>query len=107
MPDYIDRKTALSFPFANEQYDRENANEDFIFGCESYKEWLENLPVADVQEVKHGKWIKKRYQIYECSRCKRSVYLEGLNVTDENEIKLLKELYPYCHCGAKMDRKEK
>lgn len=69
----------------------------------SIDEFVDSIPSEDVEEVKHGKWIKKRHQIYECSRCKRSIYLEGLNVTDENEAKLLRKLYPYCHCGAIMD----
>lgn len=43
--DLIDRDTALSHPFANGQYDRENANRHFIGGHESYKEWLEDLHV--------------------------------------------------------------
>ena len=54
MVDYISREAALSFPFANDKYDHENANEHFIFGCETYKEWLEQLPAADVVE---WKWI--------------------------------------------------
>ena len=48
---YIDRELALSLPFANGHYDHENANEHFIFGCETYKEWLETLPVVDAVEV--------------------------------------------------------
>lgn len=64
---------------------------------------LEEFEAADVEEVRHGKWIKIRYRTFICSCCKRSVYLDGLNVTDKNETKLLRELYPYCHCGAKMD----
>ena len=48
---YIDRELALSHPFANGHYDHENANEHFIFGCETYKEWLETLPVVDAVEV--------------------------------------------------------
>lgn len=51
MAEYIDRETALSFPFANGQYDHENANEHFIFGCEAYKEWLEQLTVVDASPV--------------------------------------------------------
>lgn len=73
----------------------------------SIDEFIDSIPSEDAEEIKHGKWIKKRYQIYECSHCKRSVYLEGLNVTDENEAKLLKELYPYCNCGAKMNKETK
>lgn len=48
MSRYIDLNTALSYPFANGKYDKENANPDFIRGCESYKEWLKGLPAADV-----------------------------------------------------------
>lgn len=54
MNDYISREAALSFPFANGQYDREHADEHFINGCESYREWLEQLPAADVRPVPDG-----------------------------------------------------
>lgn len=44
--DLISREEALSMPFANGKYDHENADEHFIYGCETYKEWLEQLPVV-------------------------------------------------------------
>lgn len=47
--EYISREAAISHPFANGQYDREHASKDFIMGYESYKEWLEALPAADVK----------------------------------------------------------
>lgn len=69
-------------------------------------EWLNNQPTADVQEVRHGKWIpnmewfdddygielhEERYQNgWKCSLCGR--------------IELIKE--PYCNCGALMDGEE-
>ena len=49
--EYIEREAALSFPFANGQYDHENADPHFINGCESYREWLETIPAADVRPV--------------------------------------------------------
>lgn len=49
--EYIEREAALAFPFANGQYDRENADPHFINGCESYREWLETIPAADVVEL--------------------------------------------------------
>ena len=49
--EYIAREDALSHPFANGKYDRKNANNDFILGHESYKEWLEDLPAFTEQEV--------------------------------------------------------
>lgn len=50
MKKYIERELALSFPFANRMYDEENANIDFICGCETYKEYLESLPCLEVRE---------------------------------------------------------
>lgn len=66
----------------------------------AYKQEIDCLPTADVQEVKHGKWIPSRDKdgIYEevCSECG---YIEKYNI-DPNNNK-----HPnYCpHCGAKMD----
>lgn len=52
MTDYISREAALSMPWANGQYDHEHANEHFICGLETYKEWLEQIPPADVVVVR-------------------------------------------------------
>lgn len=78
MAEYIKREDAISHPFANERYDRKNANLDFILGYESYKEWLENLPAADVVEV---------------VRCKDCGYADFLSETDD-----------YCFCIHKDGR---
>ena len=56
---------------------------------------IEKEPTADVEEVRHGEWIKP-YSILRpfCSKCKA--------VCKDNENT------KYCHeCGAKMDGKEK
>lgn len=45
------REEALSYPFANGKYDHKNANINFILGHESYKEWLETLPVFTEQDI--------------------------------------------------------
>ena len=99
MTDYIDRKTALSFPFANEQYDHENANEDFILGCETYKEWLENLSFVDVQKV---------------VRCKDCKYLSKPRILDtgytyfrcEHWMCAFKDTNGYCAWGRKIDKED-
>lgn len=57
MSDLISREEALSHPFANGKYDKENANLDYILGFESYKEWLETLPTASILE--HARAIKE------------------------------------------------
>lgn len=91
MSGYIDRDLALSLPWANGEYDHEHANENFIIGLKTYKEWLEYLPTADVTEVKHshyyGEELPCLYLTQVCGAC-------GLRVPKEC----------YCqHCGAKMD----
>lgn len=48
MTEYINKELALSMPFANDQYDHEHADKDFILGLETYKEWLETLPTIEV-----------------------------------------------------------
>lgn len=47
----ISREEALSHPFANGKYDHKNADINFILGHESYKEWLETLPVFTEQDI--------------------------------------------------------
>lgn len=59
---------------------------------------LDKLPVADVQEVKHGEWKEERLASgeikYTCSKCRQVFQGESLD-------------FNYCpNCGAKMDGKE-
>lgn len=67
---------------------------DMIEGC------IDNAPTADVEEVRHGKWIYrgnnwKMEHVFECSVCERWM------CTGFPEYVV--EEYPYCHCGAKME----
>lgn len=80
MPRYIDAD-ALS-NFANNQVGGITANEIMRF------------PTADVEPVRHGRWIvtgATQYFLAKCSVCGR--------IEDRRRI----NGYPYCHCGAKMD----
>ena len=65
---------------------------------------LQNLPAADVAEVRHGRWIGLEYDgyadgdpvydLWECSECGEEVRGEDVPVT-----------HPWCHCcGARMDK---
>ena len=95
MAEYINRNTALSFPFANGHYDREHANEHFIYGCESYREWLEQIPAADVVEAKRGKWLWDG-EGYLCTNCCSPLY--GCS------LEIISGVFRHCpFCGAKMD----
>ena len=69
--------------------------------------WVECLmrvkeaPTADVAEVRHGEWIPilaiNGHTYYDCSVCGRQVD----TIRKQNPTKI----FPYCHCGAKMDGK--
>lgn len=72
------------------------------------------IPTADVVEVKHGEWELKsetrRYleeideEFYvECPFCNR-VYYVPFEFEDEKMLEYAKKNYPYCNCGAKMDK---
>lgn len=63
---------------------------------------IDNLPTADVQEVKHGEWVFSRKEwgsndyfqdvYYECSNCNKEY--EQFDIDEAN----------YCpNCGAKMN----
>lgn len=61
------------------------------------------FPVADVQEVKHGKWEFRFEGTYSRTRCYCTVCKQpsGIGGIRKNQLK------PYCpNCGAKMDEKE-
>lgn len=90
----ISREEALSHPFANGKYDHKNADINFILGHESYKEWLETLPVFTEQEI-----IKPYLEAIEAEAIKYSgtgerdiqAYDEGLLKAIEIIKKLLSE----------------
>ena len=62
---------------------------------------LDTVPTADVQEVRHGKWIYEDSDIgwadYKCSTCGECYVLEAGTPQEDK--------YNFCpHCGAKMDK---
>lgn len=72
---------------------------------------MKDAPEADVVEVRHGEWMRvdtKQYadgsysSTFSCSLCHRVVRVCHEHYYDEN--KSVKNMYPYCHCGAKMDK---
>ena len=55
---------------------------------------ISDIPTADVQPVKHGRWIitdDVEHFIAVCSECGRT-----------EDSRCIKDM-PYCHCGARMD----
>lgn len=95
MPEYIEREKAYELARTDEYYsDFHRSMADLT----SLKELLEDVPTADVVEVRHGEWIPNQYfkGHYYCSKCTR-------HIEDTSENPSIN--FPYCHCGAKMDGK--
>lgn len=62
---------------------------------------VDAIPSADVEEVRHGRWIRVTKNVidpivYRCDVCGRTMKYEGVPA-------LVSIRYPYCHCGARMD----
>lgn len=95
--EYISKSDALSFPFANGKYDHEHANEHFIYGCETYKEWLEGLPAADVVPVVRAHWkcVDEESNSYECSN-RGELWTLNAGNPEENNMNFCPQ------CGAHM-----
>ena len=90
----------------NEYISREETVKAFCEKCKGYYDGhcihrgecdvdvIQTAPAADVQPVKHGRWIitdDVEHFIAVCSECGRT--------EDSRDIKDML----YCHCGARMD----
>ena len=58
---------------------------------------LEEMKAADVQPVKHGRWIPQGDDMWLCSNCKENIIF-SMHESDRTE----KQRY-CCRCGARMD----
>ena len=92
---YIKLEDLQKFPIRINHYDKENGNENFVFGIETVIEYAENLPKVDVAEVKYGTWRLETddempdlmFKLVVCSECGEKT----------------SQTYPFCpYCGAKM-----
>lgn len=66
------------------------------------KDRVDKVPTADVAPVVHAHWVYEGIFYgnaeYTCSRCNRNAV-----VYTSVERSHVDAVYPYCHCGAKMD----
>lgn len=98
MSDYISREAALT----------ELQNPELFNVSPRFLQILRDLPAADVEPVRHGNWNIRRPRrsalCLVCSACGRKVDNDDLGLLLElGEYEVARHLYPYCHCGAKMD----
>lgn len=65
------------------------------------QDFLDNIPTADVHEVKHGEWLPDYETFTDCNGFESEPIQTGwvCSVCDRQESR--KE--PYCHCGALMN----
>lgn len=63
-------------------------------------QYIEQIPAADVVEVRHGRWVSVQHKLARvCSVCNRD---EPYKFADVDA-----DVYNYCpNCGAKMDKEE-
>lgn len=97
MSDYISREAALA------QCKRHDDYTGWIIA-----DGIEAIPAADVEPVRHGKWnIRRPHRsalCLVCSACGRKVDNDAIGILlERGENGVAHHLYPYCHCGAKMD----
>lgn len=59
-------------------------------------EKLKNIPLADAEPVKHGKWLTDTQEVDSCIKCS----VCGLEL---DKFILNGKMPEYCLCGAKMD----
>ena len=97
MADYISREAAIE---ALENSDADVCEQypdgycDWGFGRETVESTLKNVPAADVEPVRHGRWVDKKggfWDVAKCSVCGSPCPTAGIPPR-------------YCpNCGAKMD----
>lgn len=106
MPKYIDKDNLLqlfrdSYCGCKAEIAKGRNELDTAFtGYNSCMSLAENMPTADVQEVKHGQWRICHKSTYKWSKCYCSVCGKpnGVGGIISNQKK------PYCpNCGARMD----
>jgi len=63
-------------------------------------QYIEQIPAADVVEVRHGRWVSVQHKLARvCSVCNRD---EPYKFADVDA-----DVYNYCpNCGAEMDKEE-
>ena len=89
------RKQIAEFKMLVESSENSDYLKGYITGIDAVMEAIDELPAADVQEVRHGYWKKEKNDVlthWHCTVCEKCYYLDKP-----------KDAF-YCpHCGARMD----
>lgn len=95
MSNYIDRNILLK-----ELNEAQIEGDEYYKGLGKAKRIARKQSTADVEEIRHGKWVYKGHHemmghTFQCSLCGRWMFANSLDCVIKG--------YPYCHCGAKME----
>lgn len=107
MPKYIDFDIAVRKlgTWYNDLVGIYGNDEDFVKGYGEAMDDLADVPAADVQEVKHAKWIYRNEDAV-CSNCGQLI--EDRCIEGDNKSGYYTVLPHYCSaCGALMDLEDK
>ena len=111
MDEYISREAVMSKcdDIWNNADETTDAGVATINAIDRITDFIEAMPAADVQSVKHGRWIEQKhtptngynynvpYSTYICSSC-------GLEIHNDEYSKYVRGTYTNCPvCTAKMD----
>lgn len=112
MSDYIDRQTVLQcIKESRENIDwgqSEDGDAFLHYSAALYRTIAskECLPSADVEPVKHGRWIPCKYGDYHWHRCSACGVADKYIETISSRGIDLESVRNYCpNCGARMDEK--
>lgn len=68
-------------------------NYERIYGGIQIHNTIDNMPTIDAEPVRHGRWVKTKFDEYVCSLCGEEAPNDGFDCGAK-----------YCYeCGAKMD----
>lgn len=89
----------------NYDFDRREYDEGAVAASENLLYILDhNIPSVEAEPVRHGRWVKYwdfDFAVkYKCSECGREVMVPMCSKDP------VRKVFPYCHCGAKMDEEE-
>ena len=97
----FDKKLAMEVYLA----DDEDFTKAFVRGMELVKKAENEIPTADVQEVRHGHWIEKNLDNFRKVECSCSIC--GWSGAENYDSYVDIHDFEFCpYCGAKMDGEE-
>ena len=87
-----------------DEFEDELYEHEFLNWCDKdeVSELIDNMPTADVEPVRHGRWIKSKAGGVLCSECYS--YAPNVEKGSFTTRRIEQEKSAYCPCcGAKMD----